>query len=60
MINVPITKDSILEQWEAFELNFTIPTSISDVVVVGTQITTIGIIIDTTSKGLSDIYVVIS
>ena len=56
MINVPITKDNILEQWETFGLNFTIPTSISDVVVAGRQITAIGVIIDATSKGLNDIY----
>ena len=57
MINVPITKDNILEQWETFGLNFTIPTLISDVVVAGRQIASVGVIIDTTSKGLSDIYV---
>ena len=49
-INVPVTLDNILEQWETFELTFTIPTSIQDVVIEGRQTTAIGVIIDTTSK----------
>ena len=49
-ISVPITKDNILEQWETFQLNFTIPASISDVVIAGRQTTAIGVIVDTTSE----------
>ena len=51
-VSIPITKDIILEQWEMFNLNFTIPTSINDVVIPGRQATAIGVIIDTTSKWL--------
>ena len=49
-INVPVNLDSILEQWETFELTFTIPTSIQDVVIERRQTTAMGVIIDTTSK----------
>ena len=50
MISVPITKDNILEQWETFQLNFTISASTSDVVIAGRQTTAIGVIIDNTSE----------
>ena len=42
--------DTILEQWETFELTFTILASIQDVVIEGRQTTAVGVIIDTTSK----------
>ena len=48
-IKIPIIPDDILEQLETFELTFTIPTTISDVIIEGRQTSAIGIINDTTS-----------
>ena len=49
-INVPVTRDDILEERETFNLNFSIPSSLSGQVVPGNITTATGIIIDDTSK----------
>lgn len=53
VINVPITEDNVLEQWETFALNFNIPTLVNDVVIKGRLTEAVGVIIDTTSKLLN-------
>ena len=49
-INVPVTKDTIAEETEAFNLSFSIPSSLSGQVVSGDITTAIGSIADDTSK----------
>ena len=49
-ISVPITEDDIIEPLEELELIFTIPLSISDVIIAGTEMTATGVIIDSTGE----------
>ena len=49
-ISIPITEDEIIETEEEFELIFTIPLSISDVIIAGTNMTATGVIIDSTGE----------
>ena len=49
-INIPVTKDTILEQPETFNLSFSIPSSLSGRVHPGNPNTATGIIIDSTGK----------
>ena len=51
-INVPVTRDSIAEQPETFDFNFTIPSSLSGSVVPGTITSAVGTINDESSKVL--------
>ena len=48
-INVPVTKDVIVEETETFDLNFTIPSSLKRVM-MGNISRALGNIIDNTSK----------
>ena len=52
-INVPVTRDSIFEQPETFDLSFTIPTPPIGPVVPGTITSAVGIINDDIRKILS-------
>ncbi|XP_065910088.1 uncharacterized protein [Dysidea avara] len=47
-ISIPITEDDIIEPLEEIELIFTIPLSISNAIVAGTEMTATGVIIDST------------
>ena len=47
-INIPVTNDSIVEEPESFNLSFTIPSSLSEVVVPGSINSAIGTITDNT------------
>jgi len=49
-INVPVTKDNIVEKSETFNLNFNIPSSLSGQVTPGTITKSLGNIIDNTGK----------
>ena len=49
-INVTVTRDSIAEQLETFNLSFTIPSSLSGSVVPGSITSAVGSIGDDTSK----------
>ena len=49
-ISIPITEDDIIEPLEEIELIFTIPLSISNVIVAGTEMTATGVIIDSTGE----------
>ena len=49
-INVSVTKDVIAEESETFNLNFTIPSSLSGWVIPGNITTAVGNITDDTSK----------
>ena len=49
-INVPISEDDIIETEEVFNLTFTIPLSINDMIITGTERIATGVIIDSTSK----------
>ena len=49
-VNVPLINDSIAEGPEIFDLNFTIPSSLSGRVIPGTITEAIGYILDDTSK----------
>ena len=47
-INIPVTNDSIVEEPESFNLSFSIPSSLSEVVVPGSINSAIGTITDNT------------
>ena len=47
---IPISEDNIIEPLEEFDLIFTIPLSISDVIIAGTEMTATGVIIDSTGE----------
>jgi len=49
-ISIPISEDSVIEKDEEFDLIFTIPLSISDVIIAGTEMIATGVIIDSTGK----------
>ena len=49
-INVPITKDSMAEQLETFDLTFIIPPSLSGQVIPKRITKAVGVITDDTSK----------
>ena len=49
-VNVSVTKDVIAEESETFDLNFTIPLSLSSWVIPGNITTAVGNITDDTSK----------
>ena len=49
-ISITINEDSVIETDEKFDLVFTIPFSISDVIIAGTEMIATGIIIDSTGK----------
>ena len=50
MVNVPVTMDSIVERGEAFDLRFTIPSSLQGQVIPGAITTATAVITDDTSK----------
>ena len=50
MINVPVTKDNIIEEMETFKLNLSIPSSVNGRVMLGDITTATVTIIDDTSK----------
>ena len=50
IVTVPLINDSIAEEPETFDLNFTIPLSLSDQVIPGTTTEAIGNITDDTGK----------
>ena len=50
IVNVSVIKDDIAEGSEIFNLNFTVPSSLEDQVILGTIITAVGNITDDTSK----------
>ena len=58
-VNVPVTKDEILELSESFSLTFTVPFMLSTRVLVGDPNTATVNIIDSTGKDLLYIYIVI-
>jgi len=49
-ISLPIIEDDVIEAVEEFDLMFTIPAPISDVVIAGNEINATGVIIDSTGK----------
>ena len=49
-ITIPIIEDSVIETDEKFDLSFTIPISISDVIIAGTKMIAMGVINDSTGK----------
>jgi len=49
-VTIPIIEDSVIETDEEFDLIFTIPLSISDVVIFGTEMIATGVIIDSTGE----------
>ena len=49
-INVPVTKDIIAEEMETFNLNFSLPLSVSGKVIPGVITTATGSIVDDTGK----------
>ena len=49
-IDVPVSKDNIVEEMETFNLNFSIPSSLSGKVILGGITTATGIIVDDTGK----------
>ena len=49
-IDVPVTKDIVAEELEAFDLTFIIPSSLSGQVIPGKITKAIGVITDDTSK----------
>jgi len=51
-ISIPIIEDNVIETNEEFDLMFTIPLSISDVINAGTEMIATGVIIDSTGKCL--------
>ena len=51
-VNVPVTKDEILEPSESFGLTFTVPSMLSTRVLVGDPNTATGDIIDSNGKNL--------
>jgi len=55
-INIPISEDDIIETKEEFDLIFTIPLSIRDVVIFGTEMIATGVIIDSTGEWDYDMH----
>ena len=49
-IDVPVTKDIVAEELEAFDLTFIIPPSLSNQVIPGKITKAVGVITDDTSK----------
>ena len=49
-IKVPVTKDIVAEELEAFDLTFIIPPSLSNQVILGKITKAVGVITDDTSK----------
>ena len=49
-INVPVSKDSIVEEMETFNLSFIIPSSLSGKITLGDITTATGVIVDDTGK----------
>ena len=49
-IDVPVSKDDIVEERETFNLNFSIPSLFNDQIILGNITTATGFIVDDTSK----------
>ena len=49
-IDIPVSKDDIIEEMETFNLNFSIPSSLSGKVILGNITTATGIIVDDSGK----------
>ena len=49
-VSVLITDDDVIEAVEEFDLMFTIPVSLRDVIIAGTEMIASGIIIDSTGE----------
>ena len=52
MVNIPLINDDIVEALEAFDLSFTIPSSLQGQIIPGATTTATGIINDDDSKKL--------
>ena len=49
-VNVPVTKDNIVEEFETFDITIAIPSSLKDQVLQGDVTNAVGTIIDNSSK----------
>jgi len=49
-VSVPIIEDDVIEAVEEFDLMFTIPLSISDIITTGIEMIASGVIIDSTGE----------